>query len=374
MPNDNTENMKPSSTASRLRFPSGRLKLRLLLLLLLLAAAIAYSPTLISNLHHESTEDAYLTGTIVPVSAEVKGRVISLAVVDNQSVEAGDLLLKIDPADYRLALQSRRQALATRKAELAREKAAIDEAGKKVAAARDALAEAKVREEFAARDKERYEAMRNSGAVSGRQYDEAKTKWQLAEATRKTAESRLAGAEAAVKTLEAEHLAQESRIGEAAEAVHLAEVDLARTEVRAPQSGRVTQRNVEVGKYVGVGQPLLAVVDTSSIWVAANYKENQIDKIRPGQQADISIDAYPGLTLRGHVDSIQAGTGSAFSLLPPENATGNFVKIVQRLPVKIVIDSPPDSTHPLLPGLSVVPSIDTGSHGRAAILAEKHDR
>ncbi|MEJ2689194.1 MAG: HlyD family secretion protein [Deltaproteobacteria bacterium] len=206
--------------------------------------------------------------------------------------------------------------------------------------------------------------MIDSGAVSKRQFDNTRTQWQLSEAARKAAESAVDGAEAAVKTLEADKTTQQSRIGEAAEAVRLAELDLARTEVRAPIAGRVSRKNVDIGKYVAVGQPLLAVVDTKDVWVAANYKENQIGKIKPGQAADIKVDAYPGLTLHGHVDSLQAGTGSVFSLLPPENATGNFVKIVQRLPVKIVIDSPPDPAHPLLPGLSVVPSINTRKGGR----------
>jgi membrane fusion protein (multidrug efflux system) len=365
----NGSDQDTQTSPARRRFPNGRLKIRLLLLLVLLVAGAAFCPELIYLLNHESTDDAYLTATIVPVSAEVKGRVVQVAIEDNQLVAAGDLLLALNSQDYRLALESRRQALVTRRAELEKEKAAIDEARKQVDANRAILTEATVRQEFAARDKKRYQAMRDSGAVSGRQYDDANTKWQLAEAARQTAESQLATVEAAVKTLEADALAQQSRIAEAAEAVRRSELDLARTKIRAPLPGRVTHRNVEVGKYVAVGQPLLALVDTGDVWVAANFKENQIDKILPGQKVDLKVDAYPGLKLHGHVDSLQAGTGSAFSLLPPENATGNFVKIVQRIPVKILIDTPPDPAHPLLPGLSVVPSIDLKSPGRPAQLA-----
>ena len=354
------------STAPGRWSPAGRVRLRNLLLFLLLAAVLASIPELRYLLAHESTDDAYLTGTIVPVSAEVKGRVVQVAIVDNQMVTAGDLLFEIDPQDYRLALQSRQKALATQKAELEKVKAAINEAHKKVAESRANLAETEVREKFAATDKRRYGSLTESGAVSKRQYDDSLTQWQLAKAARQAAEAAVAGAEAAVKTLEADKIAQQSRIGEAVEAVHLAELDLSRTEVRSPMAGRVSRKNVDVGKYVGVGQPLLAIVDTSDIWVAANYKENQIDKIRPGQKADIKVDAYPDLTLRGHVESVQAGTGSVFSLLPPENATGNFVKIVQRLPVKIIIDSQPDSAHPLFPGLSVVPSINVKASVRRA--------
>ncbi len=365
MDNTKTAQENQQTTAESRWSRSGRVKLRNLFLLLLLVAVVAFIPEFMYLLGHESTDDAYLAGTIVPVSAEVKGQVVKVCIEDNQLVAAGDLLFEIDPKDYRLALDSRQKALATQKAELDKVMAAINEARKKVAETRANLAEAEVREKFAGEDKERYGALIDSGAVSKRQFDNSRTQWQLAEAARRAAESAVAGAEAAVKTLEAGKAAQQSRIGETAEAVRQAALDLARTEVRAPMAGRVSRKNVDVGKYVGVGQPLLAIVDTRDVWVAANYKENQIGKIRAGQSADITVDAYPGLTLHGHVDSLQAGTGSVFSLLPPENATGNFVKIVQRLPVKIVIDSPPDPAHPLLPGLSVVPSINIRKSGRA---------
>jgi len=365
----NSQEDQQTATPKRWAY-TGRAKLRnLLLLLLLVAAAAAFAPKLIYILNHESTDDAYLAGTIVPVSAEVKGRVVKVAIEDNQVVAAGDLLFEIDPKDYRFVLQGRQKALATAEAELDKVKAAINEAHKKIAETRANLAEAEVKEKFAGEDKDRYGTLVNSGAVSERQFDNSRTQWQLAEAARKAAESTVAGAEAAVKTLEAAKTVQQGRIAEAAEAVRLAELDLSRTEVRAPVGGRVSKKNVDVGKYVGVGQPLLAIVDTKDVWVAANYKENQIGKIREGQTVDIKIDAYPGLILHGHVDSLQAGTGSVFSLLPPENATGNFVKIVQRLPVKIVIDSVPEPDYPLLPGLSVVPSINVQKDNRKEHLA-----
>jgi membrane fusion protein (multidrug efflux system) len=371
------ENQIPStetrkSSPSRAWYHYGRLKVRILILLCLLIITAVLIPKIAYVMTHETTDDAYLAGTILPVSAEVKGRVIRVSVEDNQLVVVGDHLFEIDPTDYRLSLESKQKALDTQKAELEKVKTAIDEAHKKVVAARATLTEAELREKFSAREKSRYAAMVESGIVSKSQYDYTRTQWKLAEAARKTAESSVAGTEAAVKTLEADKVAQESRIQEAAEAVRLAELDLSRTEVRATLAGRVTRKNVTVGKYVDVGQPLLAIVDTGDVWVAANYKENQISKIRAGQKADIKVDAYPGLTLRGHVDSLQAGTGSVFSLLPPENATGNFVKIVQRLPVKIVIDSPPDPAHPLLPGLSVVPSIDARKSDGAARPSSRH--
>jgi membrane fusion protein (multidrug efflux system) len=171
----------------------------------------------------------------------------------------------------------------------------------------------------------------------------------------------LAKAEAGVLTLEAELNAQQYRTKEAREALSLAELNLSRTRIVSPLEGRVVKRSVDVGKYVQVGQALLAVVDHGPVWVVANFKETQIKRMRVGQPVTVEVDAYPGYRLRGHVDSFQAGTGSAFSLLPPENATGNFVKIVQRLPVKIVLDDPPDPQRPLWPGMSVVPSVDVAA-------------
>ena len=147
------------------------------------------------------------------------------------------------------------------------------------------------------------------------------------------------------------------KIKEAQATKNLAERDLARTVVIAPISGRIAMKNVDPGKYVMAGQTLLAIVK-EDIWVIANFKETQITKMTVGQPVEIKIDAYPSITFSGHVDSLQPGTGSVFSLLPPENATGNFVKVVQRVPVKIVIDSKFDPRHPLWPGLSVVPTVD----------------
>jgi membrane fusion protein (multidrug efflux system) len=221
------------------------------------------------------------------------------------------------------------------------------------------LAYARADEDFTAREKKRYGDLSQFGAVAQREFERVSTGWQSAQAKRKAATASVSRARAAIETLRAGLNAQECKIREAEATVKVAELALARTTVTAPITGRITQKNVDPGKYIQAGQPLLALVNEDDTWLAANFKETQIGKIKAGQPVDITIDAYPGLTLHGHVDSLQAGTGAVFSLLPPENTTGNFVKIVQRLPVKIVIDSPPDPAHPLFPGLSAVPSVDT---------------
>ncbi len=355
---EDMEDTNKTKWANRL---AGRWRIRFLVVVCLLIVTASFTPEILYLLSHESTDDAYFRATIVPISAEVSGRVIRVFIRDNQMVQAGDSLLAIDPKDYRLALTLKREALATARAEKEKEAAAIVEAQKALAQTRAGLADAEIKEKFTATEKRRYGGLARMGAVSQHTYEQADTAWQTSQARQQAAVSAVAKSIAAIKTLQAGLAAQESKIHMAAAEVDVAELALARTTVRAPLTGRVSERNVDEGKYIQVGQPLLALVDPKGIWVAANFKETQIDKIKVGQVVDIKVDAYPDLVLQGHVDSVQAGTGAVFSLLPPENATGNFVKVVQRLPVKIVVDSPPDPAHPLWPGLSAVPSVDVVS-------------
>jgi membrane fusion protein (multidrug efflux system) len=184
-----------------------------------------------------------------------------------------------------------------------------------------------------------------------------KSRWQVTVARRQAAAAAVDEAEAGLKALKAKSTTQSFRIKEAQSAKNLAERDLSRTMVTAPISGRIAMKNVNPGKYVMPGQSLLAIVK-DDIWIIANFKETQITKMTVGQPVEIKVDAYPSVKFSGHIDSLQPGTGSVFSLLPPENATGNFVKVVQRVPVKIIIDSKFDPQHPLWPGLSVVPIVD----------------
>ena len=247
-----------------------------------------------------STDDAFIESRIIRIGSQVAGQVERLAITDNQHVKEGDLLVQIDDREYR-ALAEQAQAEA-RAAEVAAQNAAQD---------------ARRAEELFTR------------ALIARQAEEAAVA---------TAHARAAGAEAARKR--------------AAEAW----LKVSYTKIVAPEAGRVTNRTVEEGQYVQVGQSLMTVVP-DDIWVVANFKETQLEKIRPGQPVEIKVDAYRGLVLHGHVDSIQAGTGARFSLLPPENATGNFVKVVQRVPVKIVFDKPLPQGVVLGPGMSVVPTV-----------------
>ena len=323
----------------------------------LLAAGFYLVPKLRYAQTHESTDDAYVRGTVVPISLQLKGRIAELYVTDNQQVAAGAPLLRLDPAEYQLALQQRQQELAADQAEERRLAAALDEAKQASLEARAELRSARSTAAFAAREQQRYAALVKIQVVAKRQYEQVANQADQAQAKAAAAEAACQRAEAAISALRAEQDSWRFKIKAATRAVELAQLDLDRTLLTAPAAGRVAKKSAEVGKFVNPGQTVLTLVDDSRLWIEANYKETQIGRIRPGQPVEVRIDAYPGALFHGRVDSLQPGTGSAFALLPAENATGNFVKVVQRVPVKIVLDGSGQPADPLWPGLSVVPSV-----------------
>jgi membrane fusion protein (multidrug efflux system) len=324
----------------------------------LIAAAVIYGIVyFIHSLSHESTDDAYVAGTVVPIAAEVKGRVVKVYIDDNQYVDAGKPLLEIYRQDYLDLVKEKKETISRLTSEENEHAATIEEKEKTLTKARANLDVAISEEDLAKTEVQRYESLLKKDAISQNQYDQMKSRWQVTVARRQAAAAAIDEAEAAVKAIKAKYATQSFKIKEARATKNLAERDLARAVVIAPISGRIAMKNVDPGKYVMPGQALLAIVK-EDIWIIANFKETQITKMTVGQPVEIKIDAYPSITFPGHVDSLQSGTGSVFSLLPPENATGNFVKVVQRIPVKIVIDSKFDPRHPLWPGLSVVPTVD----------------
>lgn len=309
---------------------------------------------------HESTDDAYVAGVIVPVSAEIRGKVLNVYIRDNQLVERGQPLLEIDPADYRNALNQKSMAAARIKSEEAQLASGVEQNQKLMIEAEANLSAAKAEETLSARDKQRYDKLLSTDVVSQSQHDAILARWQVARAKTQAAEAALAGARAALENTQRKLAGQAFSIKEAEAASTQAGLDLNRTIVRAPINGRIAMKNVNPGKYVQPGQSLLSLVDCNT-WVVGNFKETQIQKMKIGQRVTIKADAYGGVTFKGRVESFQPGTGSVFSLIPPENATGNFVKVVQRIPVKIVIESAFDERHPLWPGMSVVPTVDLRS-------------
>jgi membrane fusion protein, multidrug efflux system len=285
--------------------------------------------------------------------------VVSVDIDDNQAVSAGTHLCEIFPEDYSHTLTEKKGAVSRLTAEDREVHASILARKKALAQAQANLDAALAEENLADKELKRYDKLFKEEAVSANQYDQVESRSKVARARREAAAAAVAETEASVEALQARLTTQEFRIKEAEASQSQADLDLKRTVVVAPVSGRIARKNVDPGKYVQPGQPLLSIVRQDT-WVIANFKETQIEKMAVGQPVEIEADAYPGITFKGHIESLQPGTGAVFSLLPPENATGNFVKVVQRVPVKIIMDSPFDPDHPLWPGLSVTPTVDVG--------------
>ena len=310
-----------------------------------------------STSRYQSTDDAFIDAHLVRFAPRIAGQVVAVHAEDNQLVHAGDTLVEIDSADAQAALdqalaqQSQAEtALGQAQADLRLAQEQYQQAGAG-SAGTDAVAQ------NAAQDLQRYEALKAStpGAVAQGQLDAAVAAARSSSAQRDAAHHQVRSAQAQIAAGQAAVAGAQARIELARAQVQQARLNLSYTHVVAPETGTVARRNVAVGNYVGAGQQLLAIVPLD-IWVTANFKETQLDHMRPGQPATIHIDACPGVDIRAHVDSIQRGAGQAFALLPPENATGNYVKVVQRVPVKIVLDERPAGC-PLGPGLSVVPRV-----------------
>ena len=296
---------------------------------------------------HVSTDDAYVDGSVTLVSSRIPGTVAKLYVMENWGVKAGDLLLTLDPRDYQVRV-------AQAEAQLARAKQSVDELYAQLQAAEAGvnLAGSQLRETQL--DFNRAKALREQNVVSTQFYDQATTALRVAVADQALAKHQLQQARAALGGDIVDHAHYDRPIVQQAQAVlEAAKLDLSYTEIRSPITGIITRKSVHVGNRIQPGEPLMALVPVDRLYVTANFKETQLTDVRVGQPADIKADIYPGFVYRGHVDSISVGTGAAFALLPPENATGNWVKVVQRVPVKVVLNEKPPPDKLLRMGLSV---------------------
>jgi membrane fusion protein (multidrug efflux system) len=339
----------------------------------------------------ETTDDAQIDGHIVPVSARVGGTVIGVNVDDNQVVRAGDVLVQLDPTDYRVLveraqadlLDAQANARAARtsvpvthistSSDVRTAEAALAAAQQQVSAAQAQEREAAARYNLAAQDVKRFQQLVVKNEISQQRYDTAVAAEQqaaaavdaaraaVADAQSHVAEARarLAGARSApqqVSIMRSRAGAADAQAQRAKAALDQAKLNLQYTTVRAAYNGIVSKKTVEPGQVVQPGQPLMALINLDDLWVIANYKETQLHSMRPGQPARIHVDAFDR-DFDGHVDSIAGASGARFSLLPPENATGNYVKVVQRIPVKIVFEKGQDPSHLLRPGMSVEPTV-----------------
>jgi membrane fusion protein (multidrug efflux system) len=308
------------------------------------------------------TDDAYTDGNVVTMAPQISGYVVALNINDNMHVRRGELLLRIDPRDYLAAQQQAQAALELAQAQLKSAQDALRIARVQYPAQ---LLSARAQQQAAAASLEQaqrqYQRQHEvDRRATTQETIDVSTSQQLgADANLKSAKAQVAIAQLVPEQIRQATSAVEERAAQIAQAqaqLEQADLNVSYTEVRAPSDGFVTQRSVQLGDYVTAGSNMFLIV-TPQVWVTANYKESQLGRMRPGDAVDIKIDAYSGYALYGHVQSIQYGSGSRFSAFPAENATGNFVKIVQRVPVKIVIDRGLDPNRPLPLGLSVSPVV-----------------
>jgi len=325
---------------------------------------------LAESLTHEWTDDAFLDANVISIAPKVPGQIKRVHVRNNQAVKEGDLLLEIDPRDLAVVLEQKQAALNAARAnldllrasfELRRTQIATAEATTKQSAAEIAAAEAAA--EKARADLKRAEELIHNNTISPQEFDSAKAAATAADATLKAAgerttsdQSKVAEAKAQLETTRKALEWGGAQTHQAESDVQAAELNLSYARIEAPADGYVTKKAVENGDYIQVGQRLMALVPTD-LYVTANFKETQVEHIHPGQPVKITIDSAGDRAFAGHVESIMAGSGARFSLLPPENAVGNYVKVVQRIPVKILFDEPVEAGHVLGPGMSVVPSV-----------------
>ena len=313
------------------------------LAVLLISAAVAVFYYLSYKAVHISTDDAFVDGRIYAVAPKIAGTIKAVHVTDNQTVKKGDLLIEIEPADYAARVS---EAMSSADAE----KAKLSEARVSVGAARAQLElrEANLRQ--AELDVRRADGLYAKGAISKERHEKTRTGFEVMAAEVKASREMLHQTESSILTQSSKVMAGQARL-------KAEQLNIGYTNIYAPSDGIITKKSVEKGNQVQPGQPIMAVVALDDIWITANYKETQLKKIKPGQKVEIKADSYSGETLHGKVDSIMAGTGAVFSLFPPENATGNYVKIVQRIPVKIVLDKGTDPRRVLRVGMSVVPTV-----------------
>ncbi len=309
---------------NRPEFKKKRVFVPIVVFIIFFICAIFYS---IHNYYYKSTDDAFVEGHIITVSPRISGIVTNLKIEDNQEVKKGDLLLEIDSNDYRVKLMQ--------------SEAKLTEAKSMLKVANNDVEKTSSELNFAQNDFDRYKKMYEKGISSKQEYEESQTKFTTAQANQKSANAKFEEINATIKRLEAE--VEENKL------------NLSYTKIYATNDGLITNRSVEEGNYVQVAQPMFSIVP-NHMWIVANFKETQIANMKKGQNVTIKIDTYGTKKFKGKVESIQRSTGAKASLFPPENAVGSYVKIVQRVPVKIIFTED-ISQYNIVPGMSVIPEV-----------------
>jgi membrane fusion protein (multidrug efflux system) len=311
----------------------------------------------VSNAGYESTDDSAIEAHAIQVSPKISAHVKAVHFDDNYQVKRGDLIIELDPRDYEVTLASASANLASAQSKLTEADAQQNVAQAGLGQVKADLASAQASAENAVSDFNRNEQLFKTHVIDRREYDASAAQAKTAAASVESASKRVASQEAQVRLASAQHVTASDEVKQAESQMQQAQLQLSYTRIFAPFAGRVTKKSVEPGNYVQPGQTLLSLVPPD-VWVVANFKETQLKRMKVGQPVSIRVDAIPGREFKAHVESLQVGTGSRFTLLPPENATGNFVKVVQRVPVKIVFDEPPADLERLWAGESVEPKVD----------------
>jgi len=314
-----------------------------------------------------STDDAYVKADTTVIAPKVSGYIREVLIADNQPVKAGQPLARIDDRDYAVALEQAKADVAVAQADIDNVEASLDQQQAVIAQARSTVAVDQANLTYTQQDNDRYVSLARTGAGSVQSEQQAVSRLQVARSTSQRDAAAVTAAERRTGMLRAELAKAEAALAHAGAVRDQATLNLSYTTIVAPVDGVVGNRSLRPGQYVQAGTQLMAVVPTNGVYVVANFKETQLTDVRAGQPVSVDVDMFPGTSVKGHVDSIAPASGQEFALLPPDNATGNFTKIVQRIPVKIVLDAGDPLAGRLRPGMSVTPVVDTNAaaHGPA---------
>jgi membrane fusion protein, multidrug efflux system len=323
---------------------------------ILLAAALGGGYLYVDQAwHFQSTDDAFIAARQYSLAPKVSGYLTAVPVTDNEHVAAGDVIARIDDRDYRIALEQAEAQVAAAQASIENIDAQLNVQQAQISANQAQVDQTQAALVFAQQQAQRYEHLEQTGYGTVQNAQQYTSQLHQQQAALQSAQATLRLAQRQIEALKAQHNSAVANLAQAKAQRDQAKLNLSYTTVTAAQPGRVVELSGAVGQFAQPGTSLTMFVP-DEIWVTANFKEIQLDRMRPGEPATLKVDAYPGRTIRGHVDSVQPGSGTAFSLLPAQNATGNYVKIVQRVPVKLVMDNPPTDVA-LGPGMSVVPTV-----------------
>jgi membrane fusion protein (multidrug efflux system) len=317
----------------------------------------------------EATDDAYLQADYTTIAPKVSGYIAAVLVEDNEPVMAGQVLARIDDGDYRTALDQAEADVATAQAEIANIAAQIEQQHAVIEQASAGIASDQAAVTFAKQDSDRYRDLMRDHVGTVQQAQQTESRFLQATAGLQRDRAALTAAQGQIKVLESARTKAQTQLKHSQAAQHQAELNVSYTAIISPIDGTVGARSLRDGQYVQAGTQLMAVVPLQSVYVVGNFKETQLTGVKPGQPVEISVDTFPGKTVKGHVDSVAPASGLEFALLPPDNATGNFTKIVQRIPVKIALDPGQPLAGALRPGMSVEPEINTNP---ATLMAANH--